>query len=92
MNRLCKATFIVWLAASALTAHQAIATDTSPSQYKTANPYAGYDVDGRTSASVLAAKRSHAVSTNDENLLAVFSGILAIGMIVFLVHVLQKPK
>lgn len=93
MNHLCKViTFSVWLATSPWTAQQAAAADTSASEYKTANRYAGYDVDGRTSASVLAAKRSHAVSTSDENRLAVFSGILAIGMIVFLVHILQKPK
>lgn len=93
MNRLCKIiTFSVWLAASPWTVHQAAAADTSDSLHKTFNRYAGYDVDGRASASVLAAKRSHAVSTTNENRLAVFSGLLAIGMIAFLVHIFQKPK
>jgi hypothetical protein len=43
----------------------------------------GYEVDGRTSASVLAAKRAHSVDRRDEIGLAVYSGIFAIGLIVF---------
>lgn len=92
MKRLCKVmTIAVFLAVNTCTIQRAAAEPAS-SQHATANRYAGYDVDGRTSASVLAAKRSHSVSKNDETILAVFSGILAIGLIFFLVHILQKPK
>lgn len=38
--------------------------------------YTGYEVDGRTSASVLSAKRGHAVSSKDEIGLTVFSGVI----------------
>ncbi len=54
--------------------------------------YAGYSVDGRTSASVIAAKRSHAVSDEDERGLAVYSGLIVIGLIVFFVYALTKRK
>ncbi len=54
--------------------------------------YAGYSVDGRTSASVLSAKRSHAVSEEDERGLAVYSGLIVIGLIVFFVYALTKRK
>lgn len=43
----------------------------------------GYSVDGRTSASVLAAKRSHEVAKEDEIGLSVFSGIFVIAVIGF---------
>lgn len=52
----------------------------------------GYEVDGRTSASVLAAQRSHAVSKSDETGLAVGSGLMVIGMIVFLVKILTEKR
>jgi hypothetical protein len=54
--------------------------------------YSGYSVDGRTSASVIAAKRSHTVSKQDENGLAIYSGIFVIGLIAFFVHTLSKNK
>jgi hypothetical protein len=54
--------------------------------------YSGYEVDGRTSASVLAAKRSHSVSKQDENGLAIFSGIFVICLIVFFTRELSKKK
>ncbi len=54
--------------------------------------YSGYEVDGRTSASVLAAKRSHEVSNRDKNGLAIFSGIFVIGLIVFFTQALTKKK
>lgn len=50
----------------------------------TAKP--GYSVDGRTSASVLAAKRSHEVAREDEVGLSVFSGLFAIAVIGFFTH------
>ena len=52
--------------------------------------YTGYEVDGRTSASVIAAKRSHTISKQDEMGWTVFSGIFVIGAIVFLAG--AKPK
>ena len=50
---------------------------------KIATSKAGYSVDGRTSASVLAAKRSHQVAKEDEIGLAVFSGLIVIAVIGF---------
>lgn len=47
------------------------------------NSKAGYSVDGRTSASVLAAKRSHEVAKEDETGLAVYSGLFVIAIIGF---------
>lgn len=46
----------------------------------------GYAVDGRTSASVLSAKRSHEVAKEDEIGLAVFSGLFVIAVIGFFSH------
>ena len=43
----------------------------------------GYSADGRTSASVLAAKRSHQVAKEDEIGLSVFSGLFVIAVIGF---------
>ncbi len=43
----------------------------------------GYAVDGRTSASVLAAKRSHEVAKEDKIGLSVFSGLFVIAIIGF---------
>jgi hypothetical protein len=54
--------------------------------------YSGYEVDGRTSASVLAAKRSHEVSKRDANGLAIFSGVFVICLIVFFTQALSKKK
>lgn len=45
--------------------------------------YTGYQADGRTSASVLSAKRSHAVSDRDKIGLGLYSGIIVIGVILF---------
>ncbi|MGR8931023.1 MAG: hypothetical protein ACU836_10305 [Gammaproteobacteria bacterium] len=44
---------------------------------------AGYSVDGRTSASVLAAKRSLEVAKEDEMGLTIFSGLFVIAIIGF---------
>lgn len=52
----------------------------------------GYEVDGRSSASVLAAQRSHQVSKSDETGLAVVSGLMAIGVIVFLVGIFTEKR
>lgn len=59
---------------------------------KRSESYSGYTVDGRTSASVLTAKRSHAVSNQDETGLAIYSGLIVIGLIVFFVHALSQKK
>lgn len=52
----------------------------------------GYSVDGRTSASVLAAKRSHEVAKEDEIGLAVFSGLFVIAIIGFFSQKLFEKK
>ncbi len=52
----------------------------------------GYEVDGRTSASVLAAKRAHTPSARDETGLAVYSGIFVIGLIIFFAQLLNAKK
>lgn len=50
----------------------------------------GYEVDGRTSASVLAAKRSHQVSDQDKFGLGLYSGIFVIGLIIFFAEQLKN--
>jgi hypothetical protein len=45
--------------------------------------YAAYSVDGITSASKLAAQRSHTVAGKDERNFAIFTGITVIFMIYF---------
>jgi hypothetical protein len=45
-----------------------------------------YKVDGSSSASKLVAKRSHSVSEQDETGLAIFLGIIVIGVIVFFLN------
>ena len=57
---------------------------------KSSDKYAGYRTDGRATASVLAAKRSHAVSKEDETGLALFSGLIAIGALAFAIDLLTK--
>ncbi len=52
----------------------------------------GYEVDGRTSASVLAAQRSHSVGAKDKMGLAIYSGIFVIGLIVFFVQLLNEKN
>lgn len=52
----------------------------------------GYEVDGRTSASVLAAQRAHSVPRQDEIGLSVYSGIFAIGLIVFFSQLFNQRK
>jgi len=45
-----------------------------------------YKVDGSSSASKLVAKRSHSVSEQDETGLAIFLGVIAIGIILFFLN------
>jgi hypothetical protein len=49
--------------------------------------YLGYSVDGRTSASVLAAQRSHTVAAKDERNFAIFTGIVVVFIIVFFTQI-----
>jgi len=50
------------------------AKDSKPADDK----YLGYSVDGRASASILAAQRSHTVAGKDERNFAVFTGIVVV--------------
>ncbi|MCQ8181124.1 hypothetical protein NP603_08390 [Methylomonas sp. SURF-1] len=52
----------------------------------------GYEVDGRTSASVLAAKRAHTPVSSEETGLAVYSAVFAIGLIIFFAQLLNGKK
>jgi hypothetical protein len=54
--------------------------------------YAGYSMDGWTSASKLAAQHSHTVAGNDERNFAVFSGVVAILMVVFVSQIILGKK
>lgn len=51
-----------------------------------------YKVDGNSSASKLVAKRSHSVSEQDETGLAIFLGIIVIGVIVFFLNPFGEKK
>lgn len=46
--------------------------------------YEAYEIDGFTSASKLAAQRSHTVSGKDERNFAIFTGLVVIFIIIFL--------
>jgi len=48
-------------------------------------PKTGYEIDASSSASMLVAKRSHSVSEQDQTGLAVFLGIIVIGVIIFFI-------
>jgi len=50
----------------------------------------GYEVDGRSSASVLAAQRSHQVSAQDQFGLGLYSGLFVIGLIIFFAQQFNK--
>lgn len=54
--------------------------------------YTGYTVDGRTSASVLAAQRSHSIAGKDETNFAIYSGATVICMILIFAHFLSNKK
>ncbi len=66
--------------------------NTGDDQLNTVQHKTGYEVDGRTSASVIAAKRSHAVTEQDKIGLGVYSGIFVIGLIVFFAQILNEKK
>jgi len=51
-----------------------------------------YKMDGTTSASKLVAKRSHSVSKHDETGLAIFLGVIVVGVIVFFLRPFSKKK
>ena len=54
--------------------------------------YAGYSMDGVTSASKLAAQRSHTVAGEDERNFAVFTGIVVISIVIFVAQIILNKK
>lgn len=76
---------IVWIICAPLTVWAETGLDKEHSA-----KYAGYQTDGRTSASVLSAKRSHSVSPQDELGLTLFSAFFVIGAIAFAANFLEK--
>lgn len=80
-RRLLLASAMLW-ATLTITSATASAAENNKQTYE--KP--GYAVDGRTSASVLAAKRSHEVAEEDALGLAIFSGLFVIAVIGFLSH------
>lgn len=71
---------------------ESVAATATPPTSQNSDSKPGYSVDGRTSASVIAAKRSHAVSKDDETGLAIASGLIVIGVIVFFSQTLLNKK
>lgn len=67
-------------------------TLTEKKDVKNNKPYTGYSVDGRTSASILSAKRSHEVAKEDEMGLVIFSGLFVIALIGFFTHLFFEKK
>lgn len=65
---------------------------TSGKAMQKAEVKSAYPVDGRTSASVLAAQRSHTVAGQDEARFAIFSGLAVIGLIVFFTQIMFGDK
>lgn len=59
---------------------------------QTTNKYAGYEVDAFSSASKLAAQRSHTPAGEDERNFAVFTGIVVVLVVVFLSQILFKKN
>ena len=83
------------LASTAIIAAESQTTAATTNQKKSAKdnkPYSGYSVDGRTSASILSAKRSHEVAKEDEMGLVIFSGLFVIAVIGFFTHLFFKKK
>ncbi len=54
--------------------------------------YSGYSMDGVTSASKLAAQRSHTVAGQDERNFAVFTGVVVIMIVVFFSQIVFNKK
>lgn len=102
LNRLCRLALLIGPFLLALPENPANAENSHtnpPSAASKTRPkdqrdskYTGYEVDGRTSASVLTAKRSHSVAREDELGLAVYSGIFVIGLIIFFARLLNQRK
>lgn len=102
LNRLCRLVLLIGPFMLALQTHSAYAENSHtnpPSAASKTRPkdqrdskYTGYEVDGRTSASVLTAKRSHSVAREDEVGLAVYSGVFVIGLIIFFAQQLNRKK
>jgi hypothetical protein len=92
MNAFCKSMIFSLLLVAALSTPGISAAPGAAQSSASSNRYAGYEVDGRTSASVIAAKRLHTVSERDETGLAIYSGVFVIALILFFANQLQKPK
>lgn len=56
------------------------------------NKYAGYSMDGVTSASKLAAQRSHTVAGEDERNFAIFTGIVVVLIVVGFTQIVFNKK
>ncbi len=54
--------------------------------------YSGYSMDGVTSASKLAAQRSHTVAGQDERNFAIFTGVVVIMIVVFFSQIVFNKK
>ena len=54
--------------------------------------YPGYSMDGVTSASKLAAQRSHTVAGEDERNFAIFTGVVMISIVVFVTQIVMNKK
>lgn len=102
LNRLCRLVLLIGPFLLALPANSAYAENTHTNPPSAASKtrlkeqrdskYTGYEVDGRTSASVLTAKRSHSVARQDKVGLAVYSGVFVIGLIIFFAQQLNRKK
>jgi|GEM_PF-1491191 len=55
-----------------------------PKQYQPESTYEGYEIDAFTTASKLAAQRSHTVAGKDERNFEIFTGITVVLMVYFL--------
>lgn len=84
------APMIAWAAPDQMPATEQTKDIKYKSKEQTNNKYAGYEVDAFSSASKLAAQRSHTPAGEDERNFAVFTGIVVILIVVFLSQILFK--
>jgi hypothetical protein len=90
----CQAANIINSTATSSEAKIMVAKDSSQLNMRkqSSSPKSSYEMDGSTSASKLVAKRSHGVSKHDETGLAIFLGVIVIGVIVFFLKPFSKKK
>ena len=79
------ASFSVGNAANNAASEKTEANSSKPEDSAKYTPKTGYEIDASSSASMLVAKRSHSVSEQDQTGLAVFLGIIVIGVIIFFI-------